>query len=68
MNIHDLQTLFIQKRNYHCENVNELIDFARVAYIQNEININDYRQLTRELEALGAVIAQEQGSLSESTF
>jgi hypothetical protein len=66
MNIHELQSLFIQKRNYSHENVNELMDFAKMTYIQNEISIYDYRQLVRELELLGAEIPEEQTALSEN--
>lgn len=54
MNIRDLQSLFINKRNYQNENVNELMDFAKVTYLHNEISISEYRHLVRELEALGA--------------
>jgi hypothetical protein len=66
MNIHELKNLFIQKRNYCYENVNELMDFAKMTYIQNEISISEYRHLVRELEALGAEIPEEQSSFSET--
>jgi hypothetical protein len=66
MNIHELKSLFIQKRNYSNENVNELMDFAKMTYIHNEISINDYRQLVHELELLGAEIPEEQTALSEN--
>ncbi|AIE60504.1 YppF family protein [Bacillus methanolicus] len=56
MNIHELKMKFGQKRDYTTENVNQLLDFAKKAYIHNEISINDYRNLVRELEALGATI------------
>ncbi|MDE3839360.1 hypothetical protein C0966_08340 [Bacillus methanolicus] len=56
MNIHELKMKFGQKRDYITENVNQLLDFAKKAYIHNEISINDYRNLVRELEALGATI------------
>jgi hypothetical protein len=68
MNIHELKSLFIQKRNYSYEHVNELMDFAKMTYIHNEISINDYRQLVRELELLGAEIPEEeQTAFSEKT-
>lgn len=68
MNIHELKSLFIQKRNYSYENVNELMDFVKMTYIHNEISISDYRQLVRELELLGAEIPEEeQNALSENT-
>lgn len=67
MNIHELKSLFIQKRNYSYENVNELLDFAKMTYIHNEISINDFRQIVRELELLGAEIPEEeQTALSEN--
>jgi hypothetical protein len=66
MNIQELQSKFIQKRNYSYENVNELMDFAKMTYIQNEISIKDYRHLVRELEELGAEIPEEHTSLIES--
>jgi YppF-like protein len=56
MNIHDLKMIFSQQREYATEDVNDLLDFAKKAYIHNEISINDYRNLVRELEALGATI------------
>ncbi|CAG9608264.1 hypothetical protein NEOCIP111885_01956 [Pseudoneobacillus rhizosphaerae] len=68
MNIHELKSLFIQRRNYSYENVNELLDFAKMTYIRNEISINDFRQIVRELELLGAEIPEvEQTALSENT-
>jgi hypothetical protein len=56
MNIHELKIIFSQKRAFFTENANQLLDFAKKAYIHNEISINDYRNLLRELEALGATI------------
>jgi uncharacterized protein YfkK (UPF0435 family) len=63
MNIHELKSLFIQKRNYSSENVNELMDFAKMIYIHNQISIKDYRLLVRELEELGAAATDDQTSL-----
>jgi hypothetical protein len=65
MNVHELESLFLQKRQYNCENANELIDFAKKAYIHNEISINEYRKLMRDLDALGAKIPQEPSSINE---
>lgn len=56
MDISELQSKFIQCKNYSTDNVNELLDFARKSYIYNEININEYRNLIRELEDRGAMI------------
>ena len=36
----------------------QLLDFAKKAYIHNEINIKEYRLLVRELEAQGAMIPE----------
>jgi hypothetical protein len=65
MNIHELKSLFMQKRNYSTESVNELMDFAKMAYIHNEISISEYRHLVRELESLGAETPDEQNTLIE---
>lgn len=59
MDIRALQSKFIQSRDYHTDDVNELMDFAKKAYIQNEIDIREYRLLVRELEAEGAVIPDD---------
>ncbi|WP_042355304.1 YppF family protein [Bacillus rubiinfantis] len=59
MNIRDLKEKFIQSRQYCTEDVNALMDFAKRAYIQNEISINDYRILVRELEGQGAALPEQ---------
>jgi hydroxymethylpyrimidine/phosphomethylpyrimidine kinase len=56
MDIRDLKSRFIKSRDYSTDNVNELLDFAKKAYIQNEIDIKEYRLLIHELENMGAVI------------
>jgi hypothetical protein len=53
-----LKSKFIQSREYNTEDVNELLDFARKAYIHNEIDIKEYRLFIRELEAQGAVVPE----------
>lgn len=53
MNIHELKVKFNQKRSYSTDNLNELLNFAKTTYILNEISIKEYRQLVRELAALG---------------
>jgi YppF-like protein len=58
MNVHELQKKFHQLREYTPENVNELLDFAKKAYIHNEISSTDYRNLVRELEAQGAAVPE----------
>lgn len=56
MNICELKSKFIQSKDYSTDNVNELLDFAKKAYIQNEITIKEYSSVIRELEAHGAMI------------
>ncbi len=70
MNVHELRVKFFQFREYDTENANELLDFAKRVYIQNEISICDYRNLVRELESLGAVIPEDNidHSLIENSF
>jgi hypothetical protein len=63
MNIHELKSKFMEKRNFSTENVVELMNFAKTKYIQNEISIKEYRHLVRELEALGSDNPDEQSSL-----
>ncbi|EKN69564.1 hypothetical protein BABA_09066 [Neobacillus bataviensis LMG 21833] len=54
MNIRELKGKFIQSRDYNTDDVNTLMDFAKKAYIHNEISIKEYRLLVRELESQGA--------------
>jgi hypothetical protein len=56
MDIRELKSKFIQSRDYTTDDVNALMDFAKKAYIHNDINIKEYRHLVRELEKQGAVI------------
>jgi hypothetical protein len=58
MDIRELKSKFIQSRAYTPDDVNALMDFAKKAYIQNDINIKEYRVLVRELEKQGAVIPE----------
>lgn len=64
MDIRELQSKFIQSRDYTTDDVNALMDFAKKAYIQNDINIKEYRLLVRELEKQGAVIPETDHSNS----
>ena len=43
MDIRELKGKFIQSRDYTTDDVNALMDFAKKAYIHNEINIKEYR-------------------------
>jgi hypothetical protein len=64
MDIRSLKSKFNQSRDYSTDDVNTLMDFAKKAYIHNEINIKEYRLLVRELEALGAVIPDDYKEVS----
>jgi hypothetical protein len=59
MDIRSLKSKFNQSRDYSTDDVNALMDFAKKAYIHNEINIKEYRLLVRELESQGAVIPDD---------
>ncbi|MBP3040028.1 YppF family protein [Bacillaceae bacterium Marseille-Q3522] len=59
MNVQELQKKFQQLRDYCPENVNELLDFAKKAYVQNEISISVYRNLVRDLEQGGAKVPDD---------
>nr|WP_080849146.1 YppF family protein [Cytobacillus gottheilii] len=59
MNIHELKQKYQQLRDCDPEHVNELLDFSKRAYIQNEISIDVYRNLVRELEAQGAKLPNQ---------
>ncbi|OIK17089.1 hypothetical protein BIV60_00760 [Bacillus sp. MUM 116] len=69
MDIHELKSKFIRSRDYSTDDVNALMDFAKKAYIHNEINIKEYRLLVRELESHGAVIPEieKENSLIENS-
>lgn len=69
MDIRSLKSKFNQSRDYNTDDVNALMDFAKKAYIHNEINIKEYRLLVRELESQGAVIPDDykQDSLIENS-
>jgi hypothetical protein len=69
MDIRSLKSKFNQSRDYNTDDVNALMDFAKKAYIHNEINIKEYRFLVRELESQGAVIPDDykQDSLIENS-
>lgn len=54
MYVHDLKEKFSLHKQYTTEDVNELLDFAKKAYILNEISSSEYKNLVRELESQGA--------------
>ncbi|NHC39138.1 hypothetical protein G6549_04105 [Bacillus sp. MM2020_1] len=64
MDIRELKGKFIQSRDYTTDDVNALMDFAKKAYIHNDINIKEYRLLVRELEKQGAVIPETENENS----
>lgn len=70
MQVHELKRKFIQFREYEPETVNVLLDFAKRVYIHNEISFNEYRNLVRELESLGAEVPFDNidQSLIENSF
>lgn len=64
MNVQELICMFTEVRKHTPEHVNELLDFAKRSYVQNEISFNDYRILMRELELQGAVTPEDLQLLS----
>ncbi|WLR56585.1 YppF family protein [Mesobacillus subterraneus] len=64
MNVHELKNLFAETKECSSEHVNELLDFTKKSYIQNEITILEYRNLVRELELQGAFIPEDQKEIS----
>lgn len=64
MDIHELKSRFNQSRDYQTDDVNALMDFAKKAYIHNEITIKEYRLLVRELENQGAEIPENESENS----
>lgn len=54
MTILELKEKFLQKRSYSNEDACQLLDFAKQTYINNEISLKEFRNVIRELEALGA--------------
>ncbi|WP_077213763.1 YppF family protein [Bacillus dakarensis] len=59
MLVHELMEKFSLQKNYSTENVNALLDFAKKAYIFNEITTRQYKNIVRELESLGAKIPDD---------
>jgi hypothetical protein len=56
LNISELKNRFFESKDFSADNVNQLLDFAKKAYIHNEINIKEYSLLVRDLEAKGAMV------------
>lgn len=56
LNISELKNRFFESKDYSTDNFNQLLDFAKKAYIHNEINIKEYSLLIRDLEAKGAMV------------
>lgn len=60
MYVHELKEKFANHKQYSTEDVNELLDFAKKAYVTNEITSSEYKKLVRELESLGAKIPADE--------
>jgi hypothetical protein len=60
MYVHELKEKFSNHKKYQTEDVNELLDFAKKAYISNEITSGEYKVLVRELESQGAKMPAEE--------
>jgi hypothetical protein len=54
VNVSELKMNFIAVKKYEPTDVNELLDFARQAYLRGQVTIAQYRDIVRELEAAGA--------------
>lgn len=54
MTLGELRTIFVGIRQYEPSETNELLDFVQQRYLMGEICILQYRNLIRELEAIGA--------------
>lgn len=54
MTIHKIKEKFMEKRSYMIDDESQLLDFAKQAYIQNEISANEFRSAVKELELRGA--------------
>lgn len=54
MTLGELRVIFVGIRQYEPEDLNELLDFARQRYLIGDICLVQYRNVIRELEAIGA--------------
>ncbi|MFB6466046.1 YppF family protein [Cytobacillus sp. Hz8] len=66
MQVHELREKFFKRKNFEAESVNQLLDFAKKAYVLGEITIREYRELIRELELQGAQVPDEHQEFSTS--
>jgi hypothetical protein len=60
MYVHELKEKFSNHKQYNTEDVNELLDFAKKAYVLNEITSSEYKKLVRELESQGATMPNDE--------
>nr|WP_245959436.1 YppF family protein [Neobacillus piezotolerans] len=51
-----MKAFFIQSHGNAETCANDLRDYARKLYVENEITVMEFRQLIRELEAEGATV------------
>ncbi|MFD3446068.1 YppF family protein [Microbacteriaceae bacterium 4G12] len=54
MTLGELRAFFVSIKQYEPEDLNELLDFAQQYYVNGKIDLSQYRNLIRELEAIGA--------------
>ncbi|WP_075982093.1 YppF family protein [Bacillus massilinigeriensis] len=66
MKVNELREKFLKRKNFEAESVNQLLDFAKKAYVLGDISIKEYRELTRELESLGAKVPDGEEEFSVS--
>ncbi|WP_433742785.1 YppF family protein [Falsibacillus pallidus] len=51
MNVQELKQRFEQKRAFATEDLNELLVFAKKAYLYNELSAYEYKKIVEELES-----------------
>lgn len=62
MHVRELKEKFAKQKDYAAQDLNELLDFSKRAYILNEITSREYKNLVRELEQLGATLPAEKNT------
>ncbi|KUP06537.1 hypothetical protein Q73_07940 [Bacillus coahuilensis m2-6] len=59
MNVHSLKQTYLQYKEHHPLEMNDLLDFAKNHYLSGEITLKDYQALLKELENSGASLPNE---------
>ncbi|WP_028402743.1 YppF family protein [Ectobacillus panaciterrae] len=54
MTLGELRIIFVGIKQYEPADMNELLDFAGQRYLRGEMGLAQYRNVVRELEAIGA--------------